>query len=270
MTVLATCGGEIAQTSQTIGAWAAAFAIGITVVLLLLNAYRGSFAWAPLYVSVLIFHPTWTIGIQNNNCGESMRFLSVAFSGVLGAILFCQVFWPYTSRQRFILVLCLSAWALYLVNWPLFVVASDWLEYPLGNKFGDELVSAFLAAEKDLLIVALAFSLACFLPAIGDSLRRRGLVPCRFARQETDHAHSQERKGGDGSDLQSKSHSLRSRVILSILALILLLMLTLLSAVSPTPLYGGNRAFSTVAFLWIVILTISAARGKFPGWAKRS
>jgi len=144
------------RTSINVGHYAAAFGIGVTSALLLLSWRQRSFAWLPLYASLLLLHPAWTVGANTGDCGYAKRFFSAATSVVFVALLACQIFRPHMSRRRFLLVLSLVCWAAYL---PLFL--SFILRLPLrpSTGFAEEVLQSFALSSNILLRVAITLSI---------------------------------------------------------------------------------------------------------------
>lgn len=147
------------RLSTYIGYYSAAFAVGITLFLLILNWHRRSFAWLPLYGLLLLVHPAWTMGVLSGDCGYAKRFFSGAASLVFVAILLCQVFWPRLTRRRFILVLCMICWVAYL---PLFFHFTFYLWLTLGTGFLEKMVESIVLSSHTLLRVAIALTLVWF------------------------------------------------------------------------------------------------------------
>lgn len=168
--VLACLSPEEIRTSIHIGYYAAAFAISLTCALLLLSWHQRNFAWLPLYASLLLLHPAWTIGANTGDCGYAKRFFSIAASIVLVALLVCQIVRPGMSRLRFLLVLSAVCWAAYL---PLFL--SFVLHFPLrpGTGFAGELVQSFVLSSNTLLSVAVTLTLIYLVLWLFNRIRTR-------------------------------------------------------------------------------------------------
>src|ERR1700680_4888629 len=103
------------RLSVYIGYYAAAFCAGVALTVLLLSSRQRSFASLPLYASLLLLHPAWTMDVFSGDCGYAKRFFSVAVSLVFVALLVLQFFWPQFSRWRFLVILCVISWASCLV-----------------------------------------------------------------------------------------------------------------------------------------------------------
>jgi hypothetical protein len=157
---LACLSPEEMRLSFYIGYYAAAFCAGVTLALLLLSWRQRSFASLPLYASLLLLHPAWTMDVFSGDCGFAKRFFSVAVSVLLVALLVLQVFWPQFSRWRFLLIVCAISWALYLI---LFLSRVLQVPLPFGKGFLGAAVEAFALSSAHILRVALAFSLVCLI-----------------------------------------------------------------------------------------------------------
>jgi len=158
--LLACLSPEEMRLSVYIGYYAAAFCAGVALALLLLSSHQRSFASLPLYASLLLFHPAWTMDVFSGDCGYAKRFFSVAVSLVLVAMLMLQVFRPQFSRWRFLVILCAISWASWLV-----LSLSHALHVPLviGEGFLGEALQAFVLSSAYILRLALAFSLVCLI-----------------------------------------------------------------------------------------------------------
>jgi hypothetical protein len=243
------------ETSIQIGYYAAAFGVAITLGMVFLNWRQRDWSWAMLYLPLLLLHPSWTIGIGRSDGGYAMRFLSVAATITLVAILICAIFWPHFSKRRFLLSICLIVWTLYLTNWPLDRLLSHFSQMPDSDGgFWAQAVVSFIMAGNDLLLIALGLTLICFMYGIFASKRncssRMGLEP-----HESPQGYS---------DDNSRS-KLGFRILSITGAICLLLCLILLGFSFVT--FGPNPAFTVATLIWSVILVISAFRGRFPGWS---
>ena len=254
--ILATCGGQIAITSDEIKYFAGGFGIAITLASILVSWHKRSFSWAPLYGSLLLLlHPAWWMGVGSGDCGMAMRFLSVDASLTLAAMLICQLFWPDLSNGRFILGLCFISWATYFAGVLLFELGVASFD---GGPAAQALFS-FMLGGMDLRPVALALSFICVVQGLSGRMRRR-----RFS-QETMHNVGDDQ---DNRDLALEPHS-RSKLPLRILtALISLLLLSWV--VLYVSGFGTKSIDNTIAAIlalgWSVILVITAVRARFPGW----
>src|SRR4051812_33745797 len=107
---LACLSPEEIGTSMAIGHYAAAFAIVATLLFLIMNWRRGDFRWLPVYGSLLLLHPAWTMSVYLGDCGYAKRFMSVSVSVVFAAVLLCQIFRPRLRMRRFFLSLSAVCW----------------------------------------------------------------------------------------------------------------------------------------------------------------
>jgi hypothetical protein len=167
---LACLSPEEIRVSVEIGRCAAAFAIGITLAMFFLNCRQGRFAWLPLYGSLVLLHPAWTVGPYSGDCGYAKRFLSGAVSLVFVGLLICQIFLPRFGRRRFIFILCGVCWAAYL---PLFF--SNILHFPLSldNGLIGRIMQSFVASSNDLFRIALALSILSFVLWLFELIRKK-------------------------------------------------------------------------------------------------
>src|SRR5437879_5478974 len=142
--------------STQVGYYAAAFCIGITIALIFLSVQQRSWAWAPVYGFLLLFHPAWTMGVTSGDCGVSKRFFSGAVCLVMVAVLTCETFWPHLSRRRLILVLCCICWLLYV---PIFL--SFLLHFPLlvGSGLVEAMIESIVLSSRNILGLALVLSI---------------------------------------------------------------------------------------------------------------
>jgi peptidoglycan/LPS O-acetylase OafA/YrhL len=151
---------EEMRLSVYIGYYTAAFCAGVALVLLLLSSRQRSFASLPLYGSLLLLHPAWTMGVFSGDCGYAKRFFSVVVSLLFVALLVLQVFWPQFSRWRFLVILGAISWASYLV---LFLSHALHVPLAIGEGFLGEALQAFVLSYTYILRVALAFTLVCLI-----------------------------------------------------------------------------------------------------------
>jgi len=253
---LATCGGQVAITSDEIRYCAGGFGIGVTLALVLVSWHRRSFAWAPLYVPLLLLHPAWIMSLRAGDCGMGMRFLSVSSSLILAAMLICQIFWPYLSRRRFIFSLCLISWATYFAG----VVLH---QFRMGDFYGGvaaQALTSFILGGMHLRSVALALTFVCFFQGLSDRMHHR-----------RSHRSTLENAAAD-KDIRSSEDKLhpRSRLALRIFSSALSLLLITWVVLYLGGLVGDwwlpNTIAAVFALGWSVILIIAAVRGKFPGW----
>jgi hypothetical protein len=145
--------------SETIGSYAAVFAVLITLTLLILNWRRYNFRWLPLYGALLLVHPAWWMSVYMGDCGYAKRFLSVAISVVFAAVLLCQLFRPQLRIRWFLLILSGLCWIAYGVSqlyWQ--IVDYTWLLGVLSSIFSPAAIEAFLFASSILFDVAVVGS----------------------------------------------------------------------------------------------------------------
>jgi hypothetical protein len=102
--------------SHQLGNYAAAFAVGACLALVLLSWHQRSFSWLPLYGALLLIHPAWTMGESSGDCGFGKRNLSGAISFVFICLLVRQVFYPEFRMYRFLLLLSAASLAVWLVE----------------------------------------------------------------------------------------------------------------------------------------------------------
>jgi hypothetical protein len=145
---------EEMRLSVQIGYYAAAFAVGVTLALVLLNWHRGSFAWLPIYGVLLVLHPAWTMGVLSGDCGYAKRFFSGAVSLLFVAVLICQIFWAHLSRGRFLLALCATCWAAYCALWCFRLLRLA----PPEHGFIADVIQSFMLSSQALFRVALALT----------------------------------------------------------------------------------------------------------------
>lgn len=113
---LATCGGDIAVTSEIVAYSAGFFAVGVALAAVFFKPLSRDVTWYWLYAPLLLLHPAWMMTVQGTDCGLAKRFFSVAASLLLVAILWFQVFRPRSSQRRFILGVCLISWVGYAAS----------------------------------------------------------------------------------------------------------------------------------------------------------
>jgi hypothetical protein len=164
---------EWIEISEQVGYYAAAFAIGVTLALIFLSLRQRNFAWLPLYGSLLLLHPAWTMTAVTGDCGFGKRFLSVAASLTMVAILICQIFWPHLSRRRFILSLCLIAWIAFLLDFvkPALPIPDSWRS--LDDGLPGQILVPFFAAGPGFSLVAIVLSLVSFVMWLFDRIASR-------------------------------------------------------------------------------------------------
>ncbi len=259
MFFLATCGGQIAITSDEIRYCAGGFGIAITLASILVSWQKRSFTWAPLYGSLLLLHPAWWMSLDAGDCGLAMRFLSVCASLTLAAILSCQIFWPHLGRRRFILSLCLVSWAVYLLGWPTDVILSHFWQPDPGGGFAEQTVVSFIAADSNLRLLALALTFVSLVLGLFNRTRRG-----RSAKGTPTPRRSQQTASQVVCNSELKTHW-RSISPLRILASALLLTLIALYVSSSFIAFPPSLA-PLFALVWSVVLVIITVRGRFPGW----
>jgi hypothetical protein len=151
---------EEMRLSVYIGYYAAAFCAGVALALSLLSWRQRSFASLPLYASLLLLHPAWTMDVFSGDCGYAKRFFSVAVALLLVALLVLQIFWPQFSRLRFLFIVCAISWAAYLI---LFLSRVLNIMPGFDEAFLEKALEAFVLSSADILRVALASSLVCLI-----------------------------------------------------------------------------------------------------------
>src|SRR6266446_628982 len=137
---LALCGPSIWIESHQITRFGGILAVSFVLGSVCVSIFRRSLKWVPLYAGLFLLHPTWTMPIRDD-CGVFERFVSIAASLTLGAILLCQIFWPDASRRRFLMSLCLICWIAYF--------SSSYLSQFRGGLFGRGFVDRVLASLVD-------------------------------------------------------------------------------------------------------------------------
>lgn len=155
---LALCGPSVGIESLKITHFAAILAVSFVLGSVCVSIFRRSLKWVPLYAGLFLLHPTWTMPIRDD-CGVFERFVSIAASLVLGAILLCQIFWPDVSRRRFLISLCLISWIAYFSS-------SYLMEYWNGlfeHGFVRQAIASLKLAQPRLMEIAPVLSLICFL-----------------------------------------------------------------------------------------------------------
>jgi hypothetical protein len=110
ITPLACLSGEAIELSLWIGRYAALFCAFITVALVAVSWKQRTWRWLPVYGTLLLVHPAWTMNPYWGDCGYSRRFFSVAFSAIFVALLFCHAFYPRVSVRRFLSIVCILCW----------------------------------------------------------------------------------------------------------------------------------------------------------------
>lgn len=253
--ILATCGGQIAITSDQIRYCAGGFGIAITLASILVSWHKRSFSWAPLYGSLLLLHPAWWMGVGSGDCGMAMRFLSIAASLTLAAILICQLFWPDLSRRRFIFSLCLISWAIYFAA----VLFDELVLASFDGGIAEQALFSFTWGGMDQRPVAFALSFVCVVQGVFDRMCHK-----RFFRATPHNA-------GDDQDIRRFAVKARSQSRLPLRILAALVSLLLLSwVVLYVSGFGTKSLDNTIAAIlalgWSVIFVITAVRARFPGW----
>jgi hypothetical protein len=157
------------RLSVEIGRYAAAFAIGITLASIFLSFHQRNFVWLPLFLSFLLLHPAWTMGVFRGDCGEAKRFLSGAISLVLVALLICQIFFSHFSRRQFLLTLCALCWVAYL---PFFLRSILHFPIVLGEGFVGRIIQSFVLSSNDLLRLAVTLTVISLVLWLVERIRR--------------------------------------------------------------------------------------------------
>lgn len=155
---LALCDGSVAIQSLRITHFAGLLAVCLVLGCGSVSIFRRSLKWVPLYSGLFLLHPTWTMPI-GNDCGVFERFVSIAASLVLVAILLYQIFWPDVSRRRFLISVCLISWVAYFSG---NYLAQYWNGF-LEHGFVRQVIASLSVAQPRLMEVASALSLICFI-----------------------------------------------------------------------------------------------------------
>jgi hypothetical protein len=143
------------RISVEIGRYAAAFALGITLVSTLLSCRQRDLTWLPLCLLLLLVHPAWTMDVFRGECGNAKRFMSGVISlGFIGVIS-CQIFNPRFSRLRFLFIGCVASWIAYG-----FSILNRFLIPPAEGVFS-EVVQGWVFSHRDLFRIAVVLSVIC-------------------------------------------------------------------------------------------------------------
>jgi hypothetical protein len=156
VTLLACLSPQEVALSESFGRVAAILAVGLTAFGIGLAFRQRSFAWLPFYAALLAFHPAWTVSSLRGDCGDAKRFLSVAISLVFLALLCIHVWRPRISRLRFVVILCVLAWALcapYYISWLLLHPIM-----PGDDSFMAHALQTYTFASRDVLRVAVVLT----------------------------------------------------------------------------------------------------------------
>ena len=160
--------------SDQVGYYAAAFCIGIVLALIVVTLQQRGYGWAPIYGSLLLLHPAWTMGVMSGDCGLGKRFNSGLVCILLLAVLVCHVFWPGMSKRRFVTRWCAVFWIAYLScriynALPL----PSLLPYRDDFTFYGELCSTLLLSWPNLLRFAVISSFVLFIWWLVDRIRNK-------------------------------------------------------------------------------------------------
>lgn len=242
------------EPSIYVAPYAAVFAAGITLALVLLSLHQRKLGWTPFYAALLLFHPAWTMGIERMDHGYSTQFFSVAVSLVLVAILVCQVLLPNVSKGAFLFGICLICWSAYFIGRVLLLFSLFGMPERYAGFVGESLFS-LVEATPDLLVASLVLSLLCTVYWLW----------CQFGfrrRSAVDRGSPQ--MSVDPSDARSARS--RSLVIIEVVLLVTFLLFAggLLRETFVFHRIHGND--SIIALIWVAILTVAAARRRLPGW----
>jgi hypothetical protein len=240
---IALCGPSVAIESLKITRFAGILAVSFVLGSICVSIFRRSLKWVPLYGGLFLLHPTWTMPITEG-CGVFVRFVSIATSLVLGAILFCQIFWPGVSRRRFLISVCLMSWIAYFSGRYLSELWDGFQEHGFIN----QALASLAFAPSRLMDIAPFLSLICFVQWLWYWLQsNRVVVPTRERRPQ--------------------SSRLRLRALWIALGCFFLSYVAFY-------LYRSVRAGRPVAWLDEpivalgigIFLIVAATRGRFPGW----
>jgi hypothetical protein len=240
---LALCDGSVTIQSLRITHFAGVFAVCLVLGCVFVSILRRSLMWAPLYVPLFFLHPTWTMD-ATLGCGVFVRFVSIATSFVLAAILLCQIFWPQLSRRRFLISLCIVSWVAYFSS----IYLSQYWNGFLEHGFVRQAIASLMLAETHLLEIAFALSLICSIQWLWYRLQSNRVTHL---------------------DLEKRQHSsrIRARLVWAGLGCFFLsyMAVYILRAIKagrlvpwlPEPVIGFGIG---------VFLIVAAVRGRLPGW----
>jgi hypothetical protein len=242
LSTLALCGPSVMEESLKITHSAGILAVFFVLGSVSVSIFRRSFKWVPLYGALFLLHPTWTMPITEG-CGVFVRFVSIATSLVLGATLFCQIFWPDVSGRRFLISLCVMSWVAYFSS----IYLAQFWNGLFEKGFVNQALASLKVAQSPLMVIAPVLSLICFVQWLWYRLQ-----PNRV----------------NDSAREKRPHS--SKVGLRLLWIALSCFF--LSYVA----FYGYRFIKTGLIAWPVepmialgigiFLIVAAIRGRFPGW----
>lgn len=161
-------------TSEVVTLCAATFSLGIVLGLLAIDSIRRDFAWAPIYLSLLLIHPLCFTLADRADCGFGMRFTSVYVASLMAVVLGRQVFRWRIGRFRFAMILGLGTLTLYLSATPAERVVGEFYQMPAPEDglLGQALLSLF-SAEHILLLMGIAILVTTIVCCLFDRLVRR-------------------------------------------------------------------------------------------------
>lgn len=271
MLIIATCGGEWAITSDNVAYWAAIVAIVLTLMIVALSLFRRNFSWAPVYGTLLLLHPAWTMEL-GSDCGFAKRFLSVAVCLVLIAILVLEGFGFDVSKRRFVFVLGVLAWIGYFLAFPL-IPWPSWMPHgdPNGGLLEQTINSLSSAGEMKLAPIAIVLSAIWVLQGFISQILYR-------SREGTPHSKNIVSASHNVSELKLRPVTLYYyfKVLLRAFALVVAIVFLGFSILYLCGLFVYGFAFTYVttfaacAFGWGILLIMVAVRGRFPGWELRN
>lgn len=261
MLLLATCWGETAIISSRVAFGAGVFAVGVALCLVLLTVRHRQFNWVPLYGSLVLFHPSWIMSVEAGDCGLAMRFLAVAASLLLAAILAFQIGWLRFGPRRFLLSICMVSWAAYLLYWPLESILSALLHFP--GQDGGIASEAFLSWGSAVHLIpriAIVLTALCAILGTVDLIRRRAPKQAGMVLQPLRNATAPQNDSSDGVSPLS-----RSRTPIRVLSLFVLL--PLIALYTTSWMFRPSVGLDTIlAIVSTALLITTAATGRLPGW----
>jgi hypothetical protein len=244
--VLALVDRSVTIESLRITHFAGLLAVWLVLGCASVSILRRSLRWVPLYSALFLLHPTWTMSITPADSGLYARFVSIATSLVLAAILLCQIFWPDLSRRRFLISLCVISWVAYFSS----IYLSEYWNGFLERGFVRQAIASLMLAQTRLMEIAPALTLICFLQWLWYWLRPGKVMDSARA------------KVGDNSQVGL-------RLFCAALACFFLVFVALFGCyhlITKGRLFGPEPV---IALLLGIVSTVAAIRGRIPGWEIR-
>jgi hypothetical protein len=161
--------------SEQVGWYAITFCVAVTIALVALTVQQRNYAWLPIYGTLLVLHPAWTVSVMSGDCGLGRRFDAGVFCLLFLAVLLFHIFWPQFSRRRFVNWCCFVFWIAWLVCRTYSALPVPHL-LPIGGgefTFYGELCDTLVIAWRDLFSLALLFSLVSFIWWLIARIRKR-------------------------------------------------------------------------------------------------